>query len=65
MQIDQTIAGLREFARCNGLKPSKFARVAGLSAGTLRRFWHDDWNPRVQTLRQLQAVTDSELKFDR
>ena len=53
---DAVINRVRRYAQFYQLAPTTMARLAGLGNNTLRDFWQDDWNPRVETLRALEAI---------
>lgn len=56
MIIDQSIERVRAFARQERISKSRLASMAGMRDTTLRGFWDAGWNPRVHTLRRLEAI---------
>jgi len=50
------VARIRSYVRKSGIKPGALARQAGLGRNTLRDIDQASWNPRLQTLRQLEAL---------
>lgn len=60
MLVDQAIENVRSFAIAKGWSRWKLATEAGLHQNTLRYFDREDWNPRVETLRKLEAIAEGE-----
>lgn len=57
-----SIDRIRAFARENRISKSRLARLAGLRDTVLRDFWEDDWNPRLETLRKVEAVVPEDFR---
>lgn len=55
MDVEPTIARVREFAEARGLKRATLARLAGLNPNTLRHMDRPDWSPNIRTLRRIGA----------
>lgn len=60
--IDAAIARIRAFAAAKGWAKSRLAVEAGLSVNALRDFDHDDWNPRIETIRQLERLIPADFE---
>ena len=56
MSVDEVIAQIRRFAAGNKIPAARLAAMAKLHKNALRYFWRSDWNPKVDTLRRLEAV---------
>ena len=54
--VDNSVARIRSYVRKSGIKPGALARQAVLGRNTLRDIDQASWNPRLQTLRQLEAL---------
>ena len=54
--VANSVARIRSYVRKSGIKPGALARQAGLGRNTLRDIDQASWNPRLQTLRQLEAL---------
>jgi predicted transcriptional regulator len=52
-EIDELISKVRTEAAARNLRPATLARMAGLSANTLRNMDDPDWDPRSETLRRI------------
>lgn len=49
-RIEESIERVRTWVDQTGLKQATVAARAGLSKGSLRSMFEDDWNPRATTL---------------
>lgn len=58
--IDQLVTKVRTEAARRGIRPATLARLSGLSLNTLRGMYGSDWNPRIETLRKIEATLDQE-----
>ncbi|NIA72300.1 hypothetical protein HBA54_27290 [Pelagibius litoralis] len=58
--IDRLIARVRDAATQRGLRPATLARMSGLALNTLRDMHSQDWNPRIETLRKVEAALEEE-----
>lgn len=64
MSIDLSISRIRSYAAYKGWKRARLAAEAGMHNTTLRNFGHPDWNPTVETLRQLEAIIPADFDED-
>lgn len=56
------IARIRAFAKARGWAKSRLAREAGMRDTVLRDFDKPDWNPTMETIRQLEAIIPADFR---
>jgi len=56
--IDKSIKKIRTFKKTKGLTNSGLSRLAQLSKNALHNFDREGWNPRAETLRKLEDLTN-------
>jgi len=56
MIVNDSIQRIRAFAASMKWSRNRIATEAGIAESTIRNIFEDDWNPRVETLRQLEKV---------
>lgn len=54
--IEAVLGRIRAYAVFRGWKKSRLAAAAGLRDTTLRDFESPNWNPRIKTVRKLEAI---------
>lgn len=64
MTVNDTIRRIRAFARFKGWNRNRLATEAKVAESTIRQIFDDGWNPRADTLRQLEAVIPAEFVPD-
>lgn len=47
---------IREYARVFGISRTEIARRSRVWDGSLRRFWDDNFNPTLETLRRIEGI---------
>ena len=60
--IEDVIYRLRICAKVKNWTKLEFAARAGINESVLRRFWHEDWNPTVKTLRAMESAVPPRFK---
>lgn len=53
-RIDEYLDSIRRWALKNGFTGHSLAQAAGMSPGGLRLMFEGNWNPKVETLRDLE-----------
>lgn len=56
---DASLNRIREYARINGITRTEIARMSHVWEGSLRRLWDDSFNPKLDTLRRIEAIVPS------
>lgn len=54
--VTQSVDRVRAFVRGSGMRKADIARKASLPKSTLTGIAADDWNPRVKTVRAIEAI---------
>lgn len=61
MTVNATIQRIRAFARFNGWNRNRLATEASVAESTIRQIFDDSWNPRADTLRQLERIVPADF----
>ncbi len=56
--IDKSIRSIKNYQSAQHLTNEGLSKLAGLSRGTLRYMDKQGWNPRADTLRKLEDLTN-------
>lgn len=60
--VESALARVRAFAKHRGWAPSRLAIESGLAPNTLKALHDEEWNPRVDTLRSIEAIIPADFE---
>lgn len=64
--VDSAIQRIKIYAfAVAGMNRYQLAKAAKLSEGATRGIHHDDWNPTLETIRQLERVIPADWSFEK
>jgi predicted transcriptional regulator len=59
MTIDEVVQNIRNIPREYNLSKNRLAIRAGITEGAIRKMDDPSWNPRLKTLKALEAATNN------